>query len=265
VRRLAAVVAAALALAACGGVERDGANPTLSPIESTTSPSTTASSSPTATGTSGPTTSPTPEPPTPPSIGLPPDAPTTFPGDAAAGDLPLLELVPPGAEVDATEIRTPPDVPTGQLEIVWSRGDDPFVRERGFALWMPFDDPARWDVVYAFTAPVPRGVLGIRSQGGDVTGDLVSDVLVVEDVGGSGACAVWRVVATADGTATEVFRRRTCDADLAIVGGDLELREAVFEPGDSHCCPSAYRTTTLAWDGSRFVPIDVTESPAPPS
>jgi hypothetical protein len=154
-------------------------------------------------------------------------------------------------------------VPTEQVEIVWSRGEDPFARERGFALWMPLDDPPRWEVVYAFTAPVDRGVLGIRTQRGDVTGDLVPELLVVEDVGGSGACAVWRVVATGDGTAGEVFRRRTCDADLAIVDGDLELREAVFEPGDSHCCPSAYRTTTLAWDGARFVPIDVTESPAP--
>jgi hypothetical protein len=264
VRRLAAVLAAVLALAGCGGVERDGANPTQSPTEGPASPPPTTSPSPAATATPGPTTSPTPEPSIPRSIRLPPDAPRTFPGDAAAVDLPLLELVPPGAEVDASEIRTPPDVPSGQVEIVWSRGDDPFARERGFALWMPFDDPARWDVVYAFTAPVPRGVLGIRSQSGDVTGDLVPDVLVVEDVGGSGACAVWRLVATADGTATEVFRRRTCDADLAIAGGDLELRESVFEPGDSHCCPSAYRTTTLAWDGAEFVPIDVTESPAPP-
>jgi hypothetical protein len=264
VRRLAAILAAAVALAGCGGTERDGTIPTPSPTPASVSPSTTTSPSQEASPTSGGTTSPTPEPTTPPSIQLPPDAPATYAGDAAAGELPLLELVPPEAAVDASAVRSPPEVPAEQLEIVWSRGDDPFARERGFALWMPFDDPARWDVVYAFTAPVSRGVLGIRTQSGDVTGDLVPDLLVVEDVGGSGACAVWRVVATGDGAAAEVFRRRTCDADLALVGGDLELREAVFEPGDSHCCPSAYRTTTLTWDGERFVPTDVTESPAPP-
>jgi hypothetical protein len=265
VRRVAAVLATALALAACGGTERDGAMPTPSPTEAPASPPSTSLPSPTASTTSGPTTSSMPEPTSAQSIRLPPDAPATHPGDTPAGDLPLLELVPPGAEVDASAVRSPPEVPSEQLEIVWSRGDDPFARERGFALWMAFDDPARWDVVYAITAPAARGVLGIRTQRGDVTGDLVADVLVVEDVGGSGACAVWRVVATGDGFATEVFRRRTCDAELAIVGGDLELREAVFEPGDSHCCPSAYRTTTLEWDGERFSPTDVTESSAPPA
>jgi hypothetical protein len=265
VRRLAGVLAAALAVAGCGGVERSAPSPSPSASEGPVSPSNTGSPSAPTPSSPGPTPSATPEPTTPPSIDLPPDAPTTFPEGAAAGDLPPLELVPPGAEVDATRVLTPPDVPTEQLEIVWSRGEDPFVRERGFALWMPFDDPARWDVVYAFTAPASRGVLGIRTQSGDVTGDLVPDVLVVEDVGGSGACGVWRVVATGDGSAAEVFRRRTCDADLAIVDGDLELREAVFEPGDSHCCPSAYRTTTLAWDGARFVAVGMTESPAPPA
>jgi hypothetical protein len=256
-----AVLAAAVALAGCGGTERDVPAPT--PTERPASTSSTSSPSPTSAPVE-PTTSPTPEPTVPPSIQLPPDAPTTYPGDAAAGDLPLLELVPPGAEIDASAVRSPPEVPAEHLEIAWSRGDDPFARERGFALWMPFDDPTRWDVVYAFTAPVDRGVLGIRTQRGDVTGDLVPDLLVVEHVGGSGACAVWRVVATGDGSATEVFRRRTCDAELAIVGGNLELREAVFEPGDAHCCPSAFRTTTYAWDGERFASIDVIESPAVP-
>jgi hypothetical protein len=136
-------------------------------------------------------------------------------------------------------------------------------RERGVVIWMPFDDPARWEVVYAFTDPIAKGVLGIRTVSRDLTRDDVPDLLSFEDVGGSGACGTWRVVATGAAGATEVLRRRTCDADLAVVGDHLELTEAVYEPGDSHCCPSAFRTTTMEWDGAAFVETGATVSPAP--
>jgi hypothetical protein len=196
-------------------------------------------------------------------VQLPPDAPTIFEADAAPADLPFDRLVPPGAEVDATWILDSPEDPTQQLGIVWSRGEDPLFRERGFALWMPFDDPARWQIVFAFTDPVNEGVLAIRTVEGDLTGDLVPDLLTFEDLGGSGACGTWRVITSASTTASQVFHRRTCDAELSIVGNHLELFEAVFEPGDAHCCPSAFRTTTLEWNGERFVRTNVVESPAP--
>jgi hypothetical protein len=195
---------------------------------------------------------------------LPPDAPTTFDADSAPADLPLDQLVPPGAEVDSTWVLNPPDDPVQQLGVVWSRGEDPLFRERGFELWRPFPESPTWRVVYAFTDPLAMGVLGIRTTSADLTRDDVPDLLTFEDTGGSGACGTWRVVATGDVSATEVYRRQTCDADLAVVGGHLELSEAVFEPGDSHCCPSAFRTTTLEWNGERFVRTNVSESPAPP-
>jgi hypothetical protein len=260
--RAAATVAVVLALAACDGADGDGAAPTgPSPSASPSASGATDTPSPTSTPTRAtPTPSPTDEP----AIGLPPDAPTTFDLDAPPADLPLEQLVPPGAEVDATWILNPPEDPFSQLGVVWSRGDDPLFRERGVALWQPFPEPPTWRVVYAFTDPLEEGVLGIRMSSADLTGDGLPDLLTFEDVGGSGACGTWRVIASGDASAAEVFRRRTCDAQLSIVADHLELREAVFQPGDSHCCPSAYRTTTLDWDGERFVRTDVTESPAPP-
>jgi hypothetical protein len=72
------------------------------------------------------------------------------------------------------------------------------------------------------------------------------------------------LIALTEGDAAQVFRRSGCDTTIEPAGdGTLSMREAVFEPGDSHCCPSAFRTTTLEWDGSAFVATDVRESPAP--
>jgi hypothetical protein len=263
VRRLAALgVAAAVVLSACDGGEEAGAPSPSTPATSAPpgepSASTTESPSPTP----SPEASSTPSPPR--EVELPPDAPTTLEIDAGPADLPLDRLVPPGAEVHATWILDPPEDPTRLLGVVWSRGEDPLFRERGFAVWMPFEDPPRWEVVYAFTDPEEAGVLGIRTAEGDLTGDNVPDLMTFEDVGGSGGCGTWRVVVSGASVATEVFRRQTCDAELSIVGDHLELLEAVFEPDDAHCCPSAFRTTVLEWDGERFARTGVRESPAPP-
>jgi hypothetical protein len=95
-------------------------------------------------------------------------------------------------------------------------------------------------------------VLGIRLRSGDLTGDGYRDLLAFEETGGSGACGVWRVFAAVDGTLRELLRRRTCDTDISLARGGLQVTAAVFEPGDAHCCPSALRQLTLRWDGSRW-------------
>jgi hypothetical protein len=192
-------------------------------------------------------------------IDLPPDAPTTFDG-AVTADGPFEPLVPPGAGVVGAWFQQP-DEDRAFASVIWERGDDPFARELGFVLWERFPDG--WRVTHAFTEPPAEGLLGIQLGTGDVTGDGVDDSLTIESIGGSGACAVWRVIAPFPGGATQALKRRTCDAALAIVDGHLELREAVFEPGDSHCCPSSFRTTTLTWDGESFVETAVREEPAP--
>ena len=69
--------------------------------------------------------------------------------------------------------------------------------------------------------PAAHGVLGISMEPGDLTGDGIVDLLTNEHTGGSGACGRWRVIASEPGVATEIFRRDTCDTDIAIAAGDF--------------------------------------------
>jgi hypothetical protein len=248
VRRLAAVLALVVGLGACGGGTEE-----TSPTPSGTTPS--ASPTPSLTGSTSPSASAsTPTPTVEPTLQLPADAPTLVddPADVAriaAGD--YAPLAPPGATVTFPWVLAGPGDPIDQVAFSWQRGDDPFALENGFAVWQPSD--GGWRAVYAFTDTPAKGVLGVSIDPGDLTGDGIEDALTFEQTGGSGACGTWRVVVSAPGAATEVFRDRTCDAEIRIVDGDLQLREAVFAPGDAHCCPSAYRISTLEWDGTAFV------------
>jgi hypothetical protein len=40
------------------------------------------------------------------------------------------------------------------------------------------------------------------------------------------------------------------------------VREAVYGPNDPHCCPSSFRVTSLAWDGTAFRETSTTTEPA---
>jgi hypothetical protein len=249
---LAALVA--LLLASCSGGTEVTADGTLRPSPSkgyaaTESPSADPSVSPIATPTLEP------------ELRLPPDAPTAFEGDVTA-EGPFEELVPPGSEVLGAWFQQAPDGSRAFTGVVWGRGEDPFARELGLVLWERFPEGTTWRATHAFTDAPARGVLGISLAVADLTGDGLDDALTFEQTGGSGACGTWRVIAPVHGGAVAALRRTTCDAGIAIVGTHLELREAVFEPDDAHCCPSAFRTTTLEWDGSAFVETDVQEEPA---
>ena len=142
--------------------------------------------------------------------------------------------------------------PVDQVAVGWFSGELAASRS-GVIVWQRAGDEAAWRAVYAFTDPKRRGVLGIGMDQGDVTGDAIPDLLTFEDVGGSGGCGVYRVIATSDGDAAEIFRRSACDTEIRIAGNDLRVREAVFGPDDPHCCPSAFRTTVLRWNGSDWV------------
>jgi hypothetical protein len=252
---IAVICVGTLAACADGGTEPPGA-PTTAP----TTPSATAS--PTGPSASPrPSASPTPSPlPEPSHLQLPPDAPSTVEDpqaitEIAAGD--LGPLLPPGATVAFADVEA---APFDQIAIAWERGEDPFAAERGFALWQRTEDRGAWHAVYAFTDAPRRGVLGIqRPQHGDLTGDGVDELVTFEDRGGTGACGVTRVISPRAGAADEIYKRATCDAETSLVGTALEIREAVYGPEDPHCCPSAFRTTTLEWDGERFVETGVAE------
>ena len=181
---------------------------------------------------------------------LPPGVPATYGRDAEPGDLPLDELVPGGAEVTGSAF------PGEDTAIVtWAAGDDPFRREQGLVVWRrtPGGDPP-WMATFALRDPPRAGVLGIRVETADATGDGEADALVFESVGGSGACGTWRLIALAAGADVVTYERDLCDATMRISSRPVGLRvmELVFGPDDPHCCPSGSRTATLEWNGSRW-------------
>jgi hypothetical protein len=177
-----------------------------------------------------------------------------------AGD--LSPLVPPGSNVGDRQILTTAGDPSEEIALTWERGDDPFAAEHGFVVWRRAADA--WTAVYAFTDRVKTGVLGLGPlRSGDLTGDGLPEIVTLEQQGGSGACGVTRVISTTGGDAREIYRSSGCDRTIDVVGDHLEVREAVFGPDDPHCCPSSFRVTTLAWDGSRFRETSTTTEPAP--
>ena len=167
----------------------------------------------------------------------------------AAGD--FSALVPPGASLANASVLITPEDPIDQVALTWL-DEDASGRRTGLIVWQRPDDPPLWRAVFAFTDPARKGVFGIRMDTGDVTRDEISDLVSFEDVGGSGACGTYRVITSVLGDATEIFRRDTCDTQIAISRGDLRVREAVYRPDDAHCCPSAFRTTVLRWDGTSW-------------
>lgn len=186
-----------------------------------------------------------------PDLQHPADSPTVVddPADVArvsTGD--VAPLLPPGAEMTFTAVQATPQDQLDQFALAWRRGPDPFASTHGFVVWQRFPGPS-WRALYAFIDRPDSGVLGITIAPGDLTGDGVADLLTFEQTGGTGGCGRWRVIASRLGAATEILRRDTCDTEIAIAGGELRIREAVYEAGDPHCCPSAFRVTTLRWDG----------------
>jgi hypothetical protein len=172
----------------------------------------------------------------------------------------LTPLVPSGASYAShSALRDPIE----QIVLTWFDGS--LLRRRnGLIVWQRSEDES-WRAVYAFTDPVRLGVFGIRVDAGELTGDAIRDVLSFEDVGGSGACGTYRVIASGVDDASEIFRRDACDTQIAISGGDLRIREAVFHAGDPHCCPSAFRESTLRWNGTSWDEISSEVVPNDPA
>ena len=243
------VMSLALAGAACSGSGEPVPSPPATTRTTTTETTQTPSSTPT-----------TPSPSASPGLAVDPDVrlPEGMPAIVddptdlaliAAGNFGVL--VPPGASSANASVLVTPEDPIDQIALTWL-DEEPSGRRTGLVVWQRFVDPPIWRAVYAFTDPPRKGVFGIRVDAGDVTGDRTSDLLSFEDVGGSGACGTYRVIAATAGDASEIFRRDTCDTEIAISRGDLRVREAVYRPDDPHCCPSAFRTTVLRWNGASW-------------
>lgn len=251
------ILAAVVALGACT-VSRDGPEP--SPPVSTPPVST---SAPTASPEPSPTAEPSP--PVDDDVELPSDL-EPFVDDPASveavagGD--RGPLVPPGASYGSFPDGTWD--PLDQIVVSWFDGV-PGDRRLGVVVWQRFEEPPAWRAVYAFSDPRREGVFGVRVVDGDLTGDGIPDALSFEDRGGTGGCGTYRVIRSLPGDAEEVFRRDVCDTEIRIAGGDLEIVSAVYELDDAHCCPSAFRTTTMRWDGEGWERVTSVLEPTQPA
>jgi hypothetical protein len=256
------VTSLALAGAACSG----SGEPVPSPPATTRTTATETTRTPSSTPTT-PSPSVSPGPAVDPDVRLPEGMPAIV-DDAtdlaliAAGD--FGALVPPGASYANASVLVTPEDPIDQIALTWL-DEEPSGHRSGLIVWQRFADPPIWRAVYAFTDPPRKGVFGIRVDTGDVTGDRIVDLLSFEDVGGSGACGTYRVIATTVGEASEIFLRDTCDTEIAISQGDLRVREALYRPDDPHCCPSAFRTTVLRWNGGSWEETSSEVVPTDPS
>lgn len=228
--------------------------PVQSPLV-TSSPSPTESPSPTASASPSPSASPQPTV-IPPAWATPIDQ--LIPGE----DIPEARLVPPGTEVTGTWfVPGAADIPD-QVVATWGSEAVTFRSKKGLVVWERYRERPLWRPAYTFVDPPKDGVFGISVLIGDLTGDGHEDLLTFEDRGGSGACGTWRVVAATEFLPDDIYRKDTCDTDITIRDGQLVLDEAVFKPGDAHCCPSAFRKTVLEYDGVKWKVVSREVSPA---
>ncbi len=194
--------------------------------------------------------------------GVPHGTPLSYDRDLDAASLPADTLVPPGTEPTDVWPAISPDGTQFALIAFAVMSDDPFRRERGLVLWRRFDDAPAWRAVYGVSDAPGAGVLDIHALIGDATGDGSPDAITFEDTGGSGRCGTWRVL---DLTANaDVFTKATCDTtiDLSTDPVGLVVRQAIFAPGDAHCCPSSTRISVLTFDpASGWTVASSTERP----
>jgi hypothetical protein len=112
---------------------------------------------------------------------------------------------------------------------------------------------------------------GLGVEVGDISGDGVKDVLVLDFQGGSGACGVYRLFGGP--WFGELWRRSDC-ADTGIVrlaGGALVAWRAVLSSqtsatrGQIHCCWAAWRRTEWRWRAGKLVRVRSSIGRPPPA
>lgn len=194
-------------------------------------------------------------------VDLPTGTPESYAESLDAADLPPEVLVPDGTSPSELWPVIAPDGTQFALVAFAAPSDDPFRQPRGLIVWRRFEDAPPWRPVFGISDAADAGVVQIRVIIGDATGDDSPDALTFDDTGGSGACGVWRVLDLAANA--QVFERQTCDTTIEISTdpAGLSVREAVFEEGDAHCCPSATRTSVLVLEGSSWKADSAIEEP----
>lgn len=176
--------------------------------------------------------------------GLPPG----FDDFSDPAEVPSAALLPLGGRVAG---RWDASTPAGDAIVVaWTiPGDDPFAAPGGVAAWRRFDDEGSlWRPIWSEAWKERDGVVGVVGDVADLTGDGSDEALLRLEIGGSGACAHVRGVDLATGELVYT-RDQLCDATIVPGEPGLVLTEALFSPGDAHCCPSQRRTSELSYAG----------------
>ena len=175
-------------------------------------------------------------------------------GDAVGpGDVPVAALIPLKAQVTGSWRAS--TAAGDAIVVAWEMpGGDPFRTDRGIAAWRRFDDGgAPWRPVWGQAYPPGRSPIeNVSAQVADVTGDGSEDAVILAETGGSGACGTTSVVDLVTGALA--YRSSGCDRTIGPNADPpgLLVREAVYRPGDAHCCPSSVRTTVLVDDGGTW-------------
>ena len=195
-------------------------------------------------------------------VNVPSGTPASFDEDVDPSDVPPEALIPPGTSV--TDIWYAETSAGSTILVAFvDPGTDPFRLEHGLVVWRRFPgEPEPWRPVFGLLDPPERGVVELHAIVGDATGDGSPDALTFENTGGSGVCGTWRVIDLASNATA--FTKKTCDTtiDLSSDPPGLVVQEAVFAPGDAHCCPSTTKTSVLTFDEASGWTVDsTTEQP----
>jgi hypothetical protein len=182
-----------------------------------------------------------------------------LPGEATP---PAEALAPPRASVEVLEVAPAAGEPR-ELVAQWRRAtrpprsELPHRDEAGVFIWQHVR--GAWRLAFRYRATRWEPYIG--AEVADVTGDGHRDVLVGRVTGGTGNCGTRSVFASVRGQVQQVFRRAFCEGSMDSVRGRLVLRLPVGPcpdaRGSAHCF-GGMATTTLRFDGERFVPVSRT-------
>lgn len=97
----------------------------------------------------------------------------------------------------------------------------------------------------------------------DLDGDGQSEALVMARGEGEEQPLDWYVYALRDGQPARLFSRTgVARGELSLDRPWIEEREALYNPGDPDCCPSAFVVSRYSWENGALVLMDRTKVPA---
>src|SRR5205807_6546719 len=105
-----------------------------------------------------------------------------------------------------------------QVVVSWQRASllDSDLDTGGIVIWQRVGRSASWRRAYSLLFPAYR-VFGLSVRTGDVNGDGRDDLLLFEDMGGSGGCGIYRLLAAVGGRMKQLAVRHACDDNATLV------------------------------------------------